>query len=139
MLVSSSEYGWAGHTDNSGVQGSVKEVVEQILLHTVDQVMRGIYVLSRANEWVNVGLDSVKVWRLNFPYNCYSLDITNNRDVKEKGVMVLFLQFNTLEKYSLQVFLEGQSLASHRMIMAHRFQSSGDAITLDDLGEQNLV
>ena len=121
------------------MQGSVKELVEQISLHNVDKVMRGIYALSRTNEGFHVSLDSVKVWRLNYPNNCYSLDITNNRDVKEKGVMALFLQFNILEKYSLQVFLEGQSLASYRMIMAHRFQSSGDAITLDDLGKQTVV
>ena len=139
MLVFSSEYGWAGHTDNSGVQGSVKEVVKQIRLHTMEQVMRGISVWSRTNEVFKVSLDSVKVWRLNFPYNCYSLDITNNRDVKEKGVKALFLKFNILEKYSVEVFLEGQSLASYRMIMDHRFQSSGDAITLVDLGKLILV
>ena len=86
------------------------------------------------NEYFNVSLKSVKLWRLNFPSNCYSLDLTNNRDVREKGVKQLFLNFYILENYSVDIFPEGQSLASYRMIKAHRSQSSGDAIGLDDLG-----
>ena len=76
----------------------------------------------------------MKIWRLNYPHNCYSLDITNNRDVIEKGVKQLLFEFNNLENYSAEIIPEGQSMASYRMIMAHRSRSTGDAITLDDLG-----
>ena len=88
------------------------------------------------NEWFNVSLEYVKVWRLNYPYNCYSLDLTNNRDVREKGVRRVFLRFYILKNYSVEIHLEGQSLAGYRMIKAHRSKSTGDAIRLDDLGKK---
>ena len=109
--------------------------MEQVSLHTVDKVMRGIQVKSMTNKKFPVSLDSVKVWRLNVPDNCYSLDLTNNRDVREKGVKQVSLMFYILENFSVEIHLEGQSLAGYRMIKAHRSQSSGDAIRLDDLGE----
>ena len=136
--VCRTEYGWAGHTNNSGVWGSVREVVEQVSLHTVDKVMRGIKVKSMTNKKFPVSLDSVKVWRLNFPDNCYSLDLTNNREVREKGIKQLILDFYILKNYSVEILLEGQSLAGYRMIKAHRSQSMGDAIRLDDLGEKEF-
>ena len=105
LPVFSSEYGRAGHTKNSGVQGSVKEVVEKIS-HTVDKVMNGMKLRSMTNEEVIVTLYSVKVWRLNLPNNCYSLDLSNNMDAREKGVKQLFLSC-----VSVGILLEGQSLA----------------------------
>ena len=89
-----------------------------------------------ANKFMHVSLDDVMIMRLNYPYNCYSLDITNNNDIKEKGVKQLFLDFNIIEKVSVEILLEGHSLTSFRPIKAHRFHSSGADITLDDLGEK---
>ena len=63
-----SEYGLAGHTENSGVLGSVKDLVEEVTVHSVEQVIKGMKVWSVTNEWFNVSMDSVKVWRLNFPH-----------------------------------------------------------------------
>ena len=97
--------------------------------------MKGMKVWSMTNQWFNISMDSVKVWRLNFPHNCYSLDLTNNRDVHEKGVKQLFLDFLILKNYSVEILLEGQSLAGFRIIKAHRSQSTGDAIRLENLGE----
>ena len=87
------------------------------------------------NQEVILSLDSVKVWRLNFPHNCYSLDLSKNRDVQEKGIKQLYLEFYILENYYVEIYVEGQSLASYRMIKAHRFYSTGDIIRLLDLGK----
>ena len=118
--------------------GSVREVVEQVSLHTVEQVVKQITVWSMTNEVFNISLDSVQVWRLNFPYNCYSLDLTKNSDVTKKGIKQLFFYFYLLENFSVEIILEGQSLAGYRMITDHRFYSAGDAIRLEDLGKLNI-
>ena len=106
------------------------------ITHTIAKVMKGIKLRLMSNKDIDISLDSVKVWRLNSPYNCYSLDLTNNRDVREKGVKQIFLNFNILEEgVSVGILLEGQSLAGYRMIKAHRSQSTGDAIRISNLGE----
>ena len=110
-------------------------MVESITLQSIEKVMKEIWLLTTTNDWVEVSLESLNVWRLNYPYNCYSLDLPKNGDVQAKGVKQLLLVFHMVENYSVEIFLEGQSLASYRMIKGHRSQTSGDAIRLDNLGK----
>ena len=48
-------YGWAGQTENSEVWGTVREVGEEISLHTIDKVLKIIHVWSMTNEYFFVG------------------------------------------------------------------------------------
>ena len=135
-----SEYGWAGHTDNSGIQGrSVKEFLERVTLYSLEQVLKSITVWTITNQDIYLDYENIKILRTNYPYNCYSLDLANNNDVKGKGVKQLFLEFYISKKVSVDILLEGQSLTSFRPIKAHRFHSSGADITLGNLGERNIL
>ena len=109
--------------------------MKRIKLHSAEQVVEHIYILSITNEYYNVNVSSVNVLRLHCPFNCYSLDLSNNTFVMEKGVKQIFLYFYILENYSLEIVLQDHRLASYREIKAHKFQSTGAEITLDDLGE----
>ena len=113
----------------------MRAMLEKATLHTLEQALTEVSIWSMENTYINISLDSIKIWRLNYPYNCYTLDLTNNREVKEKGVKQLFLVLPLLANSSLEVLLQGNSLASNREIKDHRFYSSGEDITLEDLGE----
>ena len=69
----------------------------------------------------------------------YSLDLSKNSEVTEQGVQQLSLEFFMLENFSVEVLLEGESLAGYRPIWAHRSQSSGDRIGLENLGREALT
>ena len=77
--------GWAGHTSTSGVRGSVQEMVEKAQLYTAEDVINNIHFSSRANKYINVNLKSVKVWRMNYPYNCFALDLTDYTEAQQQG------------------------------------------------------
>jgi hypothetical protein len=122
--------GWAGHTNTSGVQGSVAEVLSRVRGHTVEEVVKGVMVLGRDDTYVSINISDVRLRRVNFPDNCYTLDIASNPGVKEHGVKELLIGFTALENRSVEVQVQGSSLACDRNIKAHRFYSEGDKIRL---------
>ena len=97
-------YGWAGHTSGAGpkVERSVGDVAEKVTLHTARQVMAEVKIASLNHRKLYITVDSVRVKRMNFPYNCFTLDLTNNTDVKETGIKQLFLEFFRLANQSME-------------------------------------
>ena len=129
--------GWAGHTKTSGVRGSVEDMVEEVQLQTAEEAIARISAKSwnDANDWFRINLTSVKVWRINYPYNCFTLDITNNTEVQQKGVRMLSFRFPVKENTSVRVLPLGKELACNRGISSHKFYSSGDQAILSNQGE----
>ena len=69
--------------------------------------------------------------RVNYPNNCYTLDLSNNTEVMEKGIKTLLVEFNNSKKRNLtmvQLKVEGSSLSCARDIFDHMFYASGDPI-----------
>ena len=98
----SSLVGWAGHTSTSGVRGEVGEMLEKVTLHTVNEAIHEILGQSWTNDYYKISLTSVKLWRMNWPYNCFTLDLTNNTEVQQKGVRMISFIFPTKENTSAQ-------------------------------------
>ena len=133
----SSLVGWAGHTKDGGVRGSVEELVRNVTLHSPQQVIASITVWSMENSWIDISIEDVELWRLNFPHNCYTLNLSRNQDVREKGVKQVFIDFPLLENTSMELLLEGTSMICDRKVKNHKFYSSGSDIKVERLGKHN--
>ena len=131
--------GWGGHTNTSGVRGEVKELVEKVQLHTVREVIERIRVYSMDNDWFNIILTSVSLWRMNYPFNCFTLDLTNNTEVKEKGIRKIRIQFPMIQNTSVSILPQGKDWACNREINSNQFFSSGANINLENLGEMKYL
>ena len=46
--------GWAGHTNASGVRGSVEETVEKLTLHSAEEVIDDIDIWTMTNKFINI-------------------------------------------------------------------------------------
>jgi hypothetical protein len=125
----SSIVGWAGHTNTSGVQGSVQEILSRIKQHSIRDVFEYIDILTMTGEWIRNKPDIV-TGSVNYPHNCYMLDLANLTDVKEKKVNTLLIQFHNHSKYSLTIFVEGSTSSVSRTISANVFFSTGDTIKM---------
>lgn len=121
--------GWAGHTNTSGVQGGVTEVFERVRLHKKSDIFKDIKIKNRKKEWASVK-NYVSMDQVNFQDNCYTLDLTKNTNVKETGMNKLFMEFYDLKEFTVDILVEGSSLACHREIKDHTFYFSGDSIKL---------
>ena len=126
--------GWAGHTNTSGVRGSVEEMVKKAQLYTAEEAIHEVFFKSMTDEKFVIELSLVNIWRMNYPYNCFTLDLTNNTKVQKNGLKTMVFHFKRNENTSVRIFTQGKSLACNRDIRDHQFYSSGDHIVLKNLG-----
>jgi hypothetical protein len=122
--------GWAGHTDTSGVQGSVAEVLGRVRSHTVDDVVTRIRITSLNYETTNLNITNADLRRQNFPNNCYTLHLTNNAYVKGNGIQVLQIHVHQGHDQEVEMFFVGSSLTTDRIIKALTLYSTGDKIKI---------
>ena len=67
--------------------------------------------------------------RVNYPHNCHTLDLTNNSEVEEKGLQMIWFEFQNLTKVSnisIELRMQGYNWAS----TAEGLYSSTEAIRL---------
>ena len=91
--------------------------------------------MTLTNEDLNIPLTSVVLPRPNYPYNCFTLDLSKNEEIKQKGVKQIFFYFSTLNVSSVKVILMDKSLACNREIKYNKFYFSGTNIEVNNLGK----
>jgi hypothetical protein len=111
------------------VQGSVADILSRVGQHSIGEVFETIEMLTMTNEWIRIKTDYV-TRSVNYPHNCYTLDLTNQTDVKEKKVNMIAIKFHNHTKYSVTIFVEGSTLSCSRTISANAFFSTGDSIKM---------
>ena len=77
----------------------------------------------------------VRVRRPNYPFNCYTLDLSEHEDIKNVWVKQLYITFKVKKNYSMELLLEDKALACNREIKYHKFYFSGSSLELKDLGD----
>ena len=116
-----STVGWAGHQNGSSVVDTdVAEIFERVQSHKSSDIVKEIIVNMKRGKSKNISVDQVHLSRVNFPNNCYSLDILDNPDMNTEGIkMVTFVLRSQGE--STFVFLKGRSMNTDRDISDHVF------------------
>ena len=93
-----------------------------------------INVWALSNEYYTIPIKYAKVWRANFPFNCFTLDLSGNEEVEEKGVKQIFFYFHPMNGTSAEILLGDKTLTCSREIKDNKFYFSGPSLELEDLG-----
>ena len=126
----SSIVGWAGHTKDFGVKGSVEKTFKKVRNHVVENVIRSITVDFETGEGFNIPLKHVTLKRVNYPHNCYTLDLTSVNHKRDESMKTLYIEFMSGNLEKVQIGLQGTTLASNREIFDNSFHTKGDKITV---------
>jgi hypothetical protein len=124
-----SKVGWAGHTNTLGVQGSVAEVLSRIRQHTAGDVFKKMFLQSVDGQRFEISLDHAFSGQINYPHNCYTLDLTTNNDVKENDIDTIFINFHDMKNFIVDVTLLDKSLSWNRD--ANSFFSTGHIVRME--------
>ena len=122
-------FGWGGHTNDSRGVTSARGVFNAVTTNARD-VINAINVVTRE--------DKVKfVWgsqlnRINWLDECYVLDLTSLDNVEVKGTKGIQIYVNETmlheKNITVEVQLEGQTLATRRNKNGHQFYHSGEVM-----------
>ena len=126
----SSIVGWAGHTKDFGVRGSVEEVLDKVRTHKPENVVQEIWVDFKTEEHLPIPLKHVTLKRVNYPHNCYTLDLSSVTQLRHESMRSLDLIFKSGNLEKVQISLQGITLDSNREIFDNSFYNKGDKITV---------
>ena len=118
----SSILGWGGHTAAGGSVGSPRAVLAKVRTHTEENVVNEMGIRTMTNEGIKFDMNRLILERVNFPHNCYTLDLANMSVVREKGIAKVWLEFNTsvIGEGSVEVHMQD----SHLMTTAEALYTS---------------
>ena len=125
----SSIIGWAGHTIN-GPSENVTEMLEKAMTkYEIEEIVREVKFFTMYNEDIPVSAkDDIVLKRINYPGNCYTLDVTQIYNVSGKGIRKMFMRFGDISSMSVKVSVLGKSLDSRKSIRSNSFYSKGVSI-----------
>ena len=125
----SSIIGWAGHTENFEVRGSVEEVFNAVRNHRIEDIIERSNVQLSSGKYQDVSMQQFQpAARVNYPQNCFRLNVTFMNDMQQEGIRTLWIDFNTTKTEKVQVDFHGGSLIANREIYDDAFDMAGDAI-----------
>ena len=122
-------YGWAGHSEDSGIFGTVEEVLAKISNYKIENIIQYVYVWADY-EQIRIQLDYFDSSRVNYPHNCRSLVLSDVPELEGKDIQSLYLYVGDLGNHDLHVNLKGRTLECRRNINENSFDSIGDDIII---------
>ena len=126
-------FGWAGHTDQNASWATVPGTLEKIQINKVTDIIESVNIRLNTDPGAPVKWfflqDEIFLERVNYPYNCYTLDLTNDSRLLGQGLRTMNLKFKTKKQFqAVHMQLYGKTLAAHRQIFDHTVFSTGDVI-----------
>ena len=124
-------FGWAGHTPDAGPVASVEEVLDKVRNHKVDDIVE--YIQFENNNNNNEGSFRVPVHlnRVNYPQNCYTVNLTQVNKASIDGVKTLKMAFKPDKTKSVKINLQSSTLNSNREMFDNTFYTKGDPIYVE--------
>ena len=122
-------FGWGGHTSDSMGRTSAKAVLSAVSTNATDAIT-AINIVTREDKlglvfasWLN---------RINWLDECHVLDLRRLENVEAKGTKGIIIYFNEAmlhqKNITVEVQLQGQTLATRRNINGLQFYHSGEVM-----------
>ena len=93
-MFNNSQYGWAGHTnDSSGPLTSVEMVYRNVSSFNPEEIIKRIDIKLMNGDEVTLDHTHVLMQRVNYPLNCFTLDLTKYPEIRRKGLRHLTFFF----------------------------------------------
>ena len=120
-------FGWAGHTPDLGIIGSVEGVLDMVRNHKVDDIFEKIEFEFRSRRTRSLNIPA-QLNKVNYPQNCYTLNLTHIIKAGKDALNTLMIDFKTNKTQKVIIKLQGRTLISNREIFDNTFYTRGDQI-----------
>ena len=141
-MFNSSLIGWAGHSKDGKVAGTVEELFDTVKQNvSLKNYSFSIIVTTMLGGKIALNIDELaQEERLNYPDNCQTLDVTQNFKVKMEGVKDIQFRFWSFPAgVSVSVILLGKSSGCSRTLAELAFYHSGETIDFANSWEKRYA
>ena len=109
----------------------MKEVLDKVRNHiVVEEVISSIWMDFKTEDSLYLPLKHVTLRRVNYPHNCYTLDLSSLNQIRHESIKTLGFTFKSGNLEQVQINLQGITMATNREIFDNSFYTKGDKITV---------
>ena len=138
--------GWGGHSNNPGALTSAQEVLIETRMNVTKNLLGKVGFSTYGGIMVVNLTDMVTLDKINWQYECFTLNLSKIRKSILNGMEAIAIYFNRSDdivlknNFSVELRIRGKTLASRREIQKHRLYASGHDVMLsnDDVNQNQF-
>ena len=118
--------GWVGNSTEAKSESTVVREFLRNITYSVEDILRSVTLVTMENEQIGIEVERIRLRRINYPSNCFTLDFFTDSRVNKSGIKSLQINFQKRDNISTEVQVTDRNQMTERNL--NRFSTSGERV-----------
>ena len=118
--------GWVGNSTEAKSESTVVREFLKNITYSVEDILRSVTLVTMENEHMEIEVERIRLRRINYPSNCFTLDFFTDSRVNKSGIKSLQINFQKRDNISTEVQVTDRNQMTERNL--NRFSTSGERV-----------
>ena len=118
--------GWVGNSTEAKSESTVVREFLRNITYSVEDILRSVTLVTMENEQIGIEVERIRLRRINYPSNCFTLDFFTDSLINKSGIKSLQINFQKRDNISTEVQVTDRNQMTERNL--NRFSTSGERV-----------
>ena len=118
--------GWVGNSTEAKSESTVVREFLRNITYSVEDILHSVTLVTMENEQIGIEVERIRLRRINYPSNCFTLDFFTDSRVNKSGIKSLQINFQKRDNISTEVQVTDRNQMTERNL--NRFSTSGERV-----------
>ena len=118
--------GWVGNSTEAKSESTVVREFLRNITYSVEDILRSVTLVTMENEHIEIEVERIRLRRINYPSNCFTLDFFTDSLINKSGIKSLQINFQKRDNISTEVQVTDRNQMTERNL--NRFSTSGERV-----------
>ena len=118
--------GWVGNSTEAKSESTVVREFLRNITYSVEDILHSVTLVTMENEHIEIEVGRIRLRRINYPSNCFTLDFFTDSLINKSGIKSLQINFQKRDNISTEVQVTDRNQMTERNL--NRFSTSGERV-----------
>ena len=118
--------GWVGNSTEAKSESTVVREFLRNITYSVEDILHSVTLVTMENEQIEIEVGRIRLRRINYPSNCFTLDFFTDSLINKSGIKSLQINFQKRDNISTEVQVTDRNQMTERNL--NRFSTSGERV-----------
>ena len=118
--------GWVGNWTEAKSESTVVREFLKNITYSVEDILHSVTLVTMENEQIGIEVARIRLRRINYPSNCFTLDFFTDSLINKSGIKSLQINFQKRDNISTEVQVTDRNQMTERNL--NRFSTSGERV-----------
>ena len=118
--------GWVGNSTEAKSESTVVREFLRNITYSVEDILHSVTLVTMENEHIEIEVERIRLRRINYPSNCFTLDFFTDSLINKSGIKSLQINFQKRDNISTEVQVTDRNQMTERNL--NRFSTSGERV-----------